>query len=68
MRCFIVLFAYVFNKFRNSSLKNYGSREGYYLSTTVLSWDAMLNMTKVKTELISDADIFRCCVYSLKKI
>ena len=30
----------------------------HYLSTPALSWDAMLNMTKVKLELISDLDIY----------
>ena len=40
--------------FRNINLKNYPSQ---YLSTPVLSWDAMLNITKIKLELISDPDI-----------
>ena len=30
----------------------------HYLSTPVLSWDTMLNMTKGELELISDADIY----------
>ena len=30
----------------------------HYLSTAALSWDAMLNMTKVECELISDADMY----------
>ena len=42
----------MFKKFRNGSLKYYG-----YLSAPVLSWDAMLNITKVEIELISDIDV-----------
>ena len=30
----------------------------HYLSTPALSWDAMLNMTKIKLELISDHDMY----------
>ena len=48
----------VFEKFRNSSLKNYGLCPSQYLSVPVLSWLAMLNMTKVDLELISDADMY----------
>ena len=48
------LLADVFEKFRNNSLKNYGLCPSHYLSTPVLSSDAMLNMTKVELELIPD--------------
>ena len=48
----------IFEKFRNNSLKNYGLYPSHYLSTPGLSWDAMLNMTKVKLELISDLDMY----------
>ena len=47
-----------FEKFRNSSLKNYGLCPSHYLSTPALSWDAMLNKTKVKFELILDRDMY----------
>ena len=30
----------------------------HYLSAPALSWDAMLNMKKVKLELISDANMY----------
>ena len=46
----------VFEKFRNNSLKNYGLCPSHYLSA--LSWDAMLDMTKIKFELISDLDMY----------
>ena len=47
----------VFEKFRNNSLKNYGLCPSHYLSAPSLSWDSMLNMTKVELELISDPDM-----------
>ena len=49
----------VFKKIRNSSLKaiKYGFIS-HYLRASALSWDAMLNMTNVELELISNADIF----------
>ena len=56
--CDVLLLAHVFEKYKNSSLKNYGLCPKHYLSATALSWDAMLNMTEVKLELISDADVY----------
>ena len=47
-----------FWKVRDDSLKNYGFCTSYYLSAPALSWDAMLNMTKIKLQLISDPDIY----------
>ena len=57
LECDVLLLADVFGKFRNS-LKNYGLCPSHYLSTPALSWDAMLNMTKIKLELISDHDMY----------
>ena len=54
----VLLSADEFENFRNNSLKNYGLCPSHYLSTQALSWDAMLNMTKVELELISDADMY----------
>ena len=48
LKCDVLLLADVFEKFRNSRLKNYGSCPSHYLSVQALSWDAMLNMTKVQ--------------------
>ena len=45
-------------KLRKSSLKSYGLCPNHYLSMPALSWDAMLNMTKVELELISDANMY----------
>ena len=48
----------VFEKFRNNSLKNYGLCPSNYLSAPVLSWDAMLKMTKLELELIPDPNMY----------
>ena len=53
----VLLLANVFEKITNSSLKNYVLCRSHYLSAPVLSWDTVLNMTKVELKLISDADI-----------
>ena len=47
LKCDVLLLAYVFEKFRNNSLNNYGLSPSHYLNAPVLSWDVMLNMTKV---------------------
>ena len=52
------MLADVFEKFRNSSLKNYGLCPSHYLSAPALSLDAMPNMTKVELELIANADMY----------
>ena len=46
----------MFEKFRHNSLKNCGLCPSHYLSALALSWDAMLNRTKV--ELITDLDMY----------
>ena len=48
LKCDVLLLADVFEKFRNNSIKNYGLCPGHYLSAVALSWEAMLNTTKVK--------------------
>ena len=58
LKCDAFLLAGVFENFRNSSLKSYGLCLSHYLSAPALSWDAMLNMTKLEPELISDTDMY----------
>ena len=58
LKCDVLLLADVFEKFRNDGLKNYSLCPSHNLSATVLIWDAMLNMTKVKLKHISDVDIY----------
>ena len=52
LKCDILFLVNAFGKFRNNSLTNYGLFPSHYLSPPALSWDAMLNMTKVQLELI----------------
>ena len=56
LKCNILQSSDVFETFRNNSLKNYGLDLSHYLSASALSWDAMLNVTKVK--LIPDSDMY----------
>ena len=58
VKCDILFLADVFEKFRNNSLKNYGLCPSQYLSTSYLSWDTMLEMTKINLELIPDPEMF----------
>ena len=48
----------VLEKFRNNILRNYGLCPTHYLSALGLNWDAMLNMTKVEIDFVSDADMY----------
>ena len=46
----------VFEKFIATCLKYYGLDPCHYFSSPGLSWDAMLKMTGIKLEKISDID------------
>ena len=54
----VLSLADMFEKFRNSSLKNYRLFLSHHLSATALSWSAILKMTEVEFELISDTDMY----------
>ena len=58
LKCDVLLLADAFEKFRYNSIKNYGLCPSHYLSSPALRWDAMLNITEVKLELISDLDMY----------
>ena len=58
LKCDALLLADVFEKIRNNNLKNHGLCPDHYLSAPALSWDAMLNMTKMELELITDPDMY----------
>ena len=47
----IILLAHVFENFRKTCL--------HYFTSPGLSWDAMLKMTNIKLELMSDIDMFQ---------
>ena len=64
LKCDVSLLVDVFEKFRNRYLENYGFCSSHYLSAPVLSWDAMLSMTKVKLDPISAVDMY---LYFLKR-
>ena len=51
----VLLLADVFEKFIDSCLKFYGLDPCHYFSSPGLSWDAMLKMTGIKLEKISDS-------------
>ena len=54
----VLLLANVFLKNRNNNLKTYGLCPSHYLSAPALSWNGMLDMTKVELELIPDPDMY----------
>ena len=54
----VLLLADVFEKFRNRCLESYGLCPSHYLNAPMLSWDAILCMTKVGLGLISNIDLY----------
>ena len=54
----ILLLTDVFEKFRINGVKKFGLCLSHYLSAPALSWDAMLNMTKVQLELVPEPEMF----------
>ena len=53
----VLLLADVFEKFISTCLDYYGLDTCHYFSGPGLSWDAMLKMSGIKLELISDTDM-----------
>ena len=54
----VLFFAGVFERLISACLEYYRLDPCHYFSSPVLSWDAMLKMTKIKLELISDTDMY----------
>jgi len=55
----ILLLADVFENFRKTCLEYYKLDPCHYFTSPGLSWDAMLKMTNVKLELMTDIDMFQ---------
>ena len=53
----VLLLADVSENFINTCLDYYGLDPCHYLISPGLSWDAMLKMTKIELNLISDIDM-----------
>ena len=54
-----LLLADIFENFRKTCLQYYKLDPCHYFSSPGLSWDAMLKMTKIKLELITDINMFQ---------
>ena len=55
----VLLLTDVFENFRNTCMQYYGLDPCHYFTSPGLSWDAMLKMTKVKLELMTDINMYQ---------
>ena len=58
LKCDVLLLADFSEKCRNDSLKDYGLCPSHHFSALALSWNAILNITKVELGLISDPETY----------
>ena len=59
LRSDILLLTDVFENFRKTCLVYYHLDPYHYFSSPGMSWDAMLKMTNIKLELMTEIDIFQ---------
>ena len=55
----VLLLADVFENFRKTCLQYYKLDPCHYFTAPGLSWDAMLKMTNIRLNLISDVDMYQ---------
>ena len=55
----ILIFADVFENFRKTGKDYYNLDPAHYFSCPRFAWDAMLQMTYINLELITDIDIYQ---------
>ena len=63
----ILLLADVFENFRKTCLQYYKLDPCHYFTSPGLSWDAMLKMTNIKLELMTDVDMFQFIETALRE-
>lgn len=59
LKCDVLLLCDVFEKFRSMSLNHYGLDPCHYVSSPSLSWDAMLLVTEVELDLLTDIEMYQ---------
>ena len=57
LKRYVLLLADVFEKFIKTCLSYYGLDPYHYFSASGLTWDSMLQMTKIEVDTISDIDV-----------
>jgi hypothetical protein len=57
LKCDVLLLADVFENFRETCYENYGLDPANYITVPSFAWDALLSITNIKLQLISDPKI-----------